>query len=160
VKRNPKRAKQRSQTLQVWTFGQAQAAIPYIASVVRSIREHALEALYQAHKARRLKEKPGRPDRAALIAQQEAEQAARRADDNFQEAVAELQGLDVYCLDPIQGQVLIPFVQDEQLAWYIFDLYDSPHLRSWRYQSDPEETRRPITAAQKDAHAAGTTRVV
>jgi hypothetical protein len=160
VKRNPKGAKQRSQTLQVRTFGQARAAIPYIASVVRSIREHALEALHQAQKVRRLKDRPGRPDRTALIAQQEAERLARAADDEFQDAVGELQQLDVYCLDPIQGQALIPFVQDEQLAWYIFDLYDSPQLRFWRYQSDPEDTRRPITAAQREAHDSGTTRVV
>jgi hypothetical protein len=158
VKRNPKGAKQRRQSLQVWTFGQTQSAIPYIASVVRSIREHALEALHQAQRVRRLKEGPGRPNRAALIAQQEAEQAARNADDAFQEAVQELQQLDIYCLDPIQGQALVPFVHEEQLAWYIFDLYDSPQLRFWRYQSDPEDTRRPITAMQREAHDA--TRIV
>jgi hypothetical protein len=158
VKRHPKGAKQRTQTLQVWTFGQAQAAIPYIASVVRSIREHALEALSQAQQARRLRDRPGRPNRAALIAQHEAEQAARDADDAFQDAVQELQQLDIYCLDPVQGQALIPFVHDEQLAWYVFDLYDSPHLRFWRYQSDPEDTRRPITSLQRDGQ--GATRVV
>jgi hypothetical protein len=158
VKRQPKGAKQRRQTLQVWTFAQAQAAVPYIASVVRSIREHALAALSHAREARRLKDRPGRPDRAALIAQQEAEQAALRADEQFQDAVTELQHLDVYCLDPIQGQALVPFVHDEQLAWYIFDLHDDPQLRFWRFQSDPEDTRRPITATQKGTF--GTTRVV
>jgi hypothetical protein len=158
VKRQPKGAKQRKQTLQVWTFAQAQAAVPYIASVVRSIREHALAALSHAREARRLADRTGRPDRAALIAQQEAEQAARRADDQFQDAVMELQSLDVFCLDPIQGQALVPFVHDEQLAWYIFDLHDDPPLRFWRFQSDPEDTRRPITATQKGTY--GTTRVV
>jgi hypothetical protein len=158
VKRHPKKAKQRATALQVWTFAQAQAAVPYIASIVRSIREHALEALNQANTARRIASQPGRPDRDTLIAQQEAEQAAHRSDDRFQEAVNELQNLDIYCLDPIQGLVLIPFVQDEQLAWYIFDLHDAPQLRFWRFQSDPEDTRRPITPLQKGSAEA--TRIV
>jgi len=42
VKRQPKGAKERSQTIQVWTYEQAQAASPYIASILRSLREHAL----------------------------------------------------------------------------------------------------------------------
>jgi hypothetical protein len=149
VKRQPKGAKQRSETIHVWTYAQAQAATPYIASVVRSIREHALEALSQQRLARRLADRPGRPDRAAIIEQQEAEAAARRADEQFQDAVNELQDLDIYCLDPLQGQVLVPFVHDEQLAWYIFDLFDTPPFRFWRFQSDPDDTRRPITSKQK-----------
>jgi hypothetical protein len=43
----------------------------------------------------------------------------------------------------------VPFVHDEQLAWYIFDLFDAPAFRFWRFQSDPEDTRRPITSKQK-----------
>jgi len=43
----------------------------------------------------------------------------------------------------------VPFVHDGELAWYIFDLFDGNHFRFWRYQSDPEETRRPITVGQE-----------
>jgi hypothetical protein len=157
VKRHPKGAKQRTETLQVWTYEQAQAAAPYIASVVRSIREHALEALSHQRTAQRIADRPGRPGRAAIIAQKEAEEQARRADEQFQDAVNELENLDVFCLDPIQGQALVPFVLDEQLAWYIFDMHDAVPFRFWRFQSDPEDTRRPITPKQKGAE---TTRVV
>ncbi len=157
MKRHPKGAKKRTETIQVWTYSQARAAAPYIASVVRSIREHALEALSHHRTARRIAERPGRPDRSAIIAQQEAEEQARRADERFQDAVNELEELDVFCLDPIQGQALVPFVHDEQLAWYIFDLHDAVPFRFWRFQSDPEDTRRPVTPRQKDAE---TTRVV
>jgi hypothetical protein len=149
VKRQPKGAKQRQQTITVWTFAQAREAVPYIASVVRSIRESALEALAQHRIARKLADRPGRADRSALIAREEAERRARRADEEFEGAVGELHDLDVFCLDPIQGQALVPFVHDEQLAWYIFDLFDAQPFRFWRFQSDPEDTRRPITAKQQ-----------
>ena len=49
-------------------------------------------------------------------------------------------------LDAVQGMALVPFVHDDQAAWYVFDLFDSQPIRSWCYQSDPEETRRPLTS--------------
>jgi Uncharacterized conserved protein (DUF2203) len=154
VKRQPKGARERSQTIQVWTYEQAQAATPYITSILRSLREHALEALQHYRRAKRLADRPGRPSRATIIAQQEAEREAHQADDRFQDALGELQEMDIYTLDPIQGQALIPFVHNDQLAWYIFDLFDSQPFRFWRFQSDPEETRRPLTAMQKGSYEA------
>jgi hypothetical protein len=137
--------------LRVWTFAEARAAAPYITSVVRSLREHGLEALAQHRAAQRLAERPGRPDRAALIAQEECAAEARRAEERFRSAAEELKALDVYSLDPLQGQALVPFLHDGQLAWYIFDLFDEQPFRFWRYQSDPDETRRPLTARQNGA---------
>jgi hypothetical protein len=148
MKRN-KGVKQSRDTLQVWSLNQARAAIPYLSSVLRSMREHALQALAASHKARRLTDKPGRSTRADLIAWQEAEHEARHAESLFQEAAGELEELDVFTLDPIRGQALIPFVQEEQLAWYIFDLFDNKPFRFWRFQSDPDDTRRPITPTQQ-----------
>ena len=55
-----------------------------------------------------------------------------------------LQAIDVYCLDPIQGLALIPFVHDKQLAWFVYDLFDAEPLRFWRYHEDSFETRRPL----------------
>jgi len=152
MKRQPKGAKERTQTIQVWTYEQAQAATPYISSILRSLREHALEVLQARHRARRLANRPGRPNRSAIIAQQEAEQEARRADARFRDDLAELQEIDIYPLDPVQGQALVPFVYNDQLAWYIFDLFDVQPLRFWRYQSDPEDTRRPVTAMQRNSY--------
>jgi hypothetical protein len=150
VKRNPKGAKSRRQTIQVWTYAQAQAAVPYLASVVRSLRDHSLEALAARRTAQRLAQQPGRPDRNALIAQQEADRQAREAEGQLHAAAAELQALDVYSLDPVQGLAMVPFVYNGQLAWFIFDLFDPKPFRFWRFQSDPEETRRPVTSMQQN----------
>jgi len=149
VKRPPKGAKEHTQTIQVWTYEQAQSAAPYISSILRSLREHALESLTHHRRAKRIANRPGRPARQDIIAQQEAEKEARRADERFRDALDELQEMDIYTLDPIQGQALIPFVHNDQLAWYVFDLFDAHPLRFWRFQSDPEDTRRPITSMQK-----------
>jgi hypothetical protein len=58
----------------------------------------------------------------------------------------ELSELNVQPLDPGEGMALVPFVQDNQLSWYVFDPFDSQPIGSWRYQSDPDETRRALTA--------------
>jgi hypothetical protein len=146
VKSNPRRTRRSRQSLRLWTIAEARSAAPYIASVARSIREHALEARGQRRLLKAFSEKSGRPDRAAIIAWDDANKQLSRAEDQLREAIEELEALDICCLDPIGGQVLVPFVQDEQLAWYIFDLFDPHYFRSWRYQSDPEETRRKLAA--------------
>ncbi len=148
MKPNPKKARQREQTLQVWTLTQAKAASAYIASIVRSLREHTLEALTLRRNIDRLDQLPGRPSRRTLIAIQEATREMHQAEDRYQEAAEELEILDVFCIDPLRGQAVVPFVHDDQLAWYLFDLFDSQPLRFWRYQTDPEETRRPVTPKQ------------
>jgi hypothetical protein len=148
MSRNPNGAKRRRPTLRVWSYTQAEAAVPYLRSVLRSLREHALEALAWRRRLARLAATPGRPDRAALIEKAEAERHLHEAENHARHAADELADLDVLPLDAINGQALLPFVHDDQLAWYVFDLFDSPPLRSWRFQSDPDETRRPITPAQ------------
>jgi hypothetical protein len=145
VHRNQKGARKRRQQLRIWTHAEALAATPYITSILRSLREHHLEAQSQHHTARRIDERPGRLDRTGRIAQEDATRAAAGAEDRFQQALDELQALDVYCLDPLQGLALIPFVHDDQLAWFVFDLFDTEPLRYWRYHSDPLETRRPLS---------------
>jgi hypothetical protein len=149
MKRDRKTAKQNRQELRVWTYDLARAAVPYITSIVRSLREHALEINSRQREVKRLAALPGRPDRKTMIAQQEAERELRRAEARFEEAAGDLEQLDIFCLDPVRGQALVPFVHDGELAWYIFDLFDGNRFRFWRYQSDPEETRRPITTVQQ-----------
>lgn len=149
MKRNRNGAKRRQPTIQPWTYDQARGVLPYLRSIVRSLREHRIEAQTRQAQADRLASRPGRPDRNTLIAQEEAHRFAREAEDRFDDALDELHVLDVYCLDPIRGEALIPFVQDEQLAWYVFDLFDDEPFRSWRFHSDPLETRRPLTTAQQ-----------
>lgn len=144
MKRNQNEAKRRRQTLQVWTLKQARSALPYITSVVGSLREHKLEAQAQQRRAEKLAHQPGRPGRAALIALEEARDAGAKAQERFETALHELHSLDVYCLDPVNGLALIPFVHDKQLAWFVYDLFAPETLQAWRFHSDPLETRRPM----------------
>jgi hypothetical protein len=79
-----------------------------------------------------------------LIAHTNSQEAAKLADERFLEALAELEALDIYLVDPIAGHALIPFAHDEQLAWYVYDAFDPEPLRFWRYDNDSLDTRRPI----------------
>jgi hypothetical protein len=79
-----------------------------------------------------------------MIALQEARRELDEIKTRFEETENELNRLDVYSLDPVQGLALIPFVREEQLAWFIFDLFDPEPLRFWRFQDDPLDARRLI----------------
>ena len=155
MKQNHRRSRQRQQSIQLWTYSQAVGAVPYLRSIVSSLREHRLAGLSQHLTACRLAERPGRPNRSAIIAREEALREARLADERFQETLEELGILDVYCLDPVDGLAMVPFTHDRQLAWFIFDLHDTVPFRHWRYQEDPLETRRPIADALLDPPPAG-----
>ncbi|MBY0228287.1 MAG: DUF2203 family protein [Gemmataceae bacterium] len=145
---SPKEARRRKSAIRLWTFAQAKAAIPYITSVVRSLREHTLESQKQQAKLDKITGQSGRPTRDTLIEAEETRKALHRAQDEHSGAAAELGALDIMPLDPLQGTALVPFVHDDQLAWYVFDLHEPQSFKSWRYHSDPEETRRRLTASQ------------
>jgi hypothetical protein len=149
MNRKNKRAKRHVHFIPVWTFNQVQRALPYVASIMRSLREHHLAALAQNRNARRLDALPGRPDRHTLIEREDAVRDAREADECFQEALEELHTLDIYCLDPARGEALIPFAHEQQLAWFVFDLFQPSYISSWRFHTDPLDTRHPLTDAQK-----------
>ncbi len=142
------KSRRSSQTLRLWTFEEARSALPYFNSVIRSLREHYLQLLSHRRELQALAGQPGRPDRKTLIAEQEIRRDLHQTESEYQHALDELEALDVQPLDPAQGTALVPFVHDDQLAWYIFDLFDKEPIRSWRYQSDPDETRRKLTTAQ------------
>jgi hypothetical protein len=135
-------------TPRLWDFEEVQEAAPYFCSVARSLREHCLEMLARRREVQTLRRRHGRPDREALIAEQEARRDLHKAEQDYQDALEELSELNVQPLDPVQGTALVPFVQDGQSAWYVFDLFDSQPIRSWRYQSDPDETRRALAEPQ------------
>ena len=135
-----------SATPRLWTFEQAQAAVPYFSSIARSLREHYLEILAKRREVQRFTERQGRPDRKALIEEQEVRRDLHKAEQDYQDALEELSELNVHPLDPGQGMALVPFIQDNQPAWYVFHLFDSQPIRSSRYQSDTGKTRRALTA--------------
>jgi hypothetical protein len=137
--------RKRAQVIPVWTYGQARKALPYLASVMKTIREYRLEARRHQLAAARLADTPGRADRTTMIAEQEEAREARRADERSQEGIHELQQLGIFCLDPIRGQALVPFARNEQLAWFVYDLFDPELLTAWRYHDDDMEMRRPIS---------------
>jgi len=148
MNRSRKKNKPDARLLKLWSHPQAQKAVPYVASIVRSLREARLEALRHHFLGDRLANKPGRPNRKALIAHEEAIRDTYKAEEEFQTALEELQAIDVYCLDPIRGQALMPFAEGDQLAWFVYDLFDEEPLQFWRLHTDPFETRRPLSESR------------
>ncbi len=146
MKRRRQGTKTRKRRFRVWTHTQAEKALPYITSIVRSLREHFVEARSHHVRAERRRSRPGRPDREALLAIEEAAAAAARAEEQFEQAGKELWRLNIYLLDPVRGLALIPFAHpEERLAWFVFDLFAPETLGSWRYHEDPLEARRPLS---------------
>jgi hypothetical protein len=144
MSRPPRKTRKRPDPVRFWTYDQAQAVIPYLSSVLRSIRDLTLNLTASERRYRTLDARPGRPDRSRLIAMQEARAEADRIRGTLEDTMEELDALDAACIDPVHGIALLPFLHDEQLAWYVFDLFDREPLRFWRYQTDPLESRRPI----------------
>jgi hypothetical protein len=135
-----------------WGVAQAQKVGPYLNSILRSLREHWIAARSAQAQMKRLTDRPGRPDRRILIAQAEAGRESQGALDRFREAWDELEGLGVFCEDPVTGVALIPCFEDGKVAWLIHDLFDEQPLRYWRFDTDAPETRRPIgDLAETDA---------
>ena len=129
--------------IRLWTYPEAAKAVPYLRSITNSLRDHWLELQKSQLAAKRLHD-VGRPSRHDMIALEETLSDAREAEDKFDAALAELMQQDMFLLDPIHGLALIPFQQGEELAWYVFDLFDEKGLTSWRYHKDPLEMRRPM----------------
>jgi hypothetical protein len=128
----------------LWIYEAALSAVPYLRAVVRSLREHWLHLQSARRQIERLDSRPGRLDRQTLIRRGEAVQELDEADRKLEETFDELQAVDVYCLDPVQGLALIPFGKGDGLAWYVFDLFSPQGLEAWRLHGDPLEMRRPL----------------
>ncbi len=148
---NQKGARKSNRGLRLWSHARALAALPYVTSIVRSLREHRLEMQTHKRRARQLADRPGRPDRAALVAHQVALDEAARAEARYDDALKELRALGISLVDPVNGQALLPFVHKKRLAWLLFDLFDDQPLRSWRYQDDPDDVRRPVGVRDESA---------
>jgi hypothetical protein len=150
MKRREKNTSERhNQVIQVWTRAQAEKALPLITSIIRSVRVDRLDAQAQHLRAARLAQRPGRPNREAIIAQEEAARDAREANERFEAGLRELLELNIYCLDPGRGLALIPFAHGDELAWFVFDLFEKDPLGSWRYHKDPLTTRRPLAELEE-----------
>lgn len=134
----------------MWTYRRATKSLPYLRAVARSVREHWLHMARARLKVRRLAARCGRPDRHGMILRAEAGREAAWAEGQFNEGLCELEEIDVCCLDPARGLALIPFLHGDDLAWFIFDLFDARGLVGWRFHLDPLETIRMLRLADID----------
>lgn len=147
MKRNRKGRRKHRAEVRIWDLDEARRALPYITSVMGSVREHFLEMRSYQICADRLACRPGRPDRGTIIAEQEARREADAARERCREAADELHALHIQCLDPARGEALVPFLHDDQVAWLVYDLFAPTDFVCWRYDNDPPETDRPMAAA-------------
>jgi hypothetical protein len=139
----------------LWTRARAVKATAYLASMLYSLRDSLLNAKQHSLAAHRLATRPGRLDRASLIAHADLIQESCVARDAVRDGMEELRSLGVNCLDPVRGEALVPFLTQQQLAWLIYDLFAEEPLRHWRFHTDPPQTRRPIEEIHSAPEAAG-----
>ena len=128
--------------LRSWTYTKAVKAVPYLRTIVRSLREHWLEMHQARQQIRRLDARPGRANRQVLLLREEASREAELAEGKFEETLRELTVLDVFCGDPARGLVLLPFHEGDDVAWWVFDLFAPQGQELSRLHADPLETRR------------------
>lgn len=140
----PRRTKRHVRSIHTWTYEEALKVLPYLRSVLTSLREHRLALVAARRDLKHYDEQPGRPNRHAIIAREEALARSQVARQQLREDEEELEALDIYCLDPIRGEAVVPFVHRDKLAWFIYDIFDAEPLQFWRYHGDSLDTRRSI----------------
>jgi len=144
MKRRKRTKRNRSmRVIRLWNHPEALKALPYFRSITNSLRDQWLEVQSKRLDHQRLG-RIVRPSRSELIALEDTAAAQDKAEDAFNESLEELMRMDVFLLDPVHGLALIPFQQDDELAWYVFDLHDDAGLSAWRFHKDPIEMRRPM----------------
>jgi hypothetical protein len=145
MKKQRKQKAEQTITLRLWTFGGARKAVPYLRSLVQSLRDDWLELRQCQEKIARLEARPGRTDRDVLILLDDSRRDLQRAQAKLEETVEEMVAISAYGVDPAAGLAVVPFFHDNTLAWLVFDLFDPQGLAGWRLHSDPLETRRLLS---------------
>jgi len=156
MKRRHRHKKRSTRVIRLWNHDDVDKVLPYLRSVVGSLREHWLATQFARRQAQLVAARPGAHKRDALLALDAANENATRAETRFQDALAELSAIDVFLIDPVHGLALIPFRVEDELAWYVFDQFDKGGIVGWRYHHDPLEQRRPLELLPSgEASAAG-----
>src|SRR6185312_7372980 len=88
--------------------------------------------------------KHGLPKRQDIIATQAHQEERNRAQAKFDDALGELNQIDVFLLDAVRGLALIPFRKEDDLAWYVFDHFTPRGIIGWRFHNDPMDECRPL----------------
>jgi hypothetical protein len=153
--KRPHKKSRRLRVIRLWKHPEAARAVPYLHSVVRSLRDHWLEIQRLGVTVKRLHEK--KADKVNLMAIEDANKEKAAAENKFHEAMRELRKIDVFLLDPVHGVALIPFKKGDDLAWFVFDMFEEPGLVGWRFHQDALETRRPLSEAVEVPAVAATT---
>ena len=143
--KNRKKRSKKVRILHLWNFSEVIKAVPYLRSIIGSLRESWLDVLNTQRQLERVtKEK--KPSCTQKIIEVEARRDENeRAQSTFNEALRELNDIDVFLLEPVKGLALVPFRKEDDLAWYVFDHFAPRGLIGWRYHSDPIEACRPLT---------------
>jgi len=144
MRRRRRHKKRRVRVLRLWTQDEVTRAVPYLRSVVGSLREHWLRVQSVERDRARLTARPGARQRDRILAEQLNDEHRSRAEDQFHDALAELSKIDVFLLDPVHGLALIPFRREDDLAWFVYDHFDKDGLVGWRLHEDPLEQCRPL----------------
>jgi hypothetical protein len=139
----------RLRILHLWTLNEVQKAIPYLRSVIGSLREHWLGTMNTQRTLELAAKHPDSHQRTHVFAREDMQDERQRMQHKFDDALDELNGIDVFLLDAVKGLALIPFRKDDDLAWFVFDQFVSRGLIGWRYHKDPIEECRPLTLLQE-----------
>ena len=149
-----KSRRQRSKRLRIlhlWTLGEVQKAVPYLRSVIGSLREHELEARNSERKLGLASKQPSSLKRTQLTSRHDLQDEHHRSLRKFDDALEELNRLGVALLDAVKGLALIPFRKGHELAWFVFDLFSPRGLIGWRYDNDPRDGCRPLRLLDEPA---------
>jgi len=141
----------RMQVMHLWDWSEVTKAVPYLRSVVGSLREHWLEVLNAQRQLDRSAKPKAPAKRQQLLEKQTRQDERRRAQAKFDDALEELNHVGVFLLDPVKGLALIPFRKEDERAWYVFDHFASRGLIGWRHDNDAIEACRPLSLLQKAA---------
>jgi hypothetical protein len=112
--------------------------------VTGSLREHYIDLLQTQRVIDRADAEKLQTRREKLIASEKHADDRRRAQTKFDDALDELNHVDVFLLDPVHGTALIPFRKEDDLAWFVFDHFSPEGLIGWRHHNDPIEECRPL----------------
>ena len=140
-----KKKSKHMRALRLWSWDEVIKAAPYLRSVIGSVREHWLEVLAAQRRLDQSTQQKSPLKREQIIEHEARSDERQQAQEKFDDALEELNGVEVFLLDPVQGLTLIPFRKGDDLAWYFFDHFSSDGVIGWRYHHDPIEECRPLS---------------
>lgn len=139
----------RMRVMHLWTWNDVAKAVPYFHSIIGSLREHWLDVLTVQRRIDRAAARHGLANRQQIMDMQGNQDEHQRAQTKFDDALQELNEIDVFLLDPVRGLALVPFRKEDDLAWYVFDHFTPRGVIGWRFHNDPIDECRPLEVEPK-----------